>query len=87
MTGTGLAEARRAFADEDVAVLVESATNIWRRSEGVTSRGKPPAVKLVAVTRTERREKLMPALRPSVATTTRSWPPLARGSTSPARWT
>jgi hypothetical protein len=45
-----------------------------------------PRLKWEAVMRTERREKLMPALRPRVAKTARSWPALASGSMSPARW-
>ena len=38
-----------------------------------------------SVTATLRREKLMPAARPMVATTTRNWPALASGSMTPAR--
>ena len=38
-----------------------------------------------AASATLRREKLMPAARPMVATTTRSWPALVSGSMTPAR--
>ncbi len=86
-----LAEARRALADEDVALVVESAPA--RAAEHLEQVGRRDFARDATggeagrVTSTDRSEKLMPALRPSVATTTRSWPPLASGSTSPARWT